>query len=177
MDDIDHWLRARESVFFSRLGAQFFDDFSDAGLDCDDWRNWFPASGPEEVILAVHQRSFVNLVDDLASALQERVRRKSPAMADAEQAICRQELGACVRVLERCVPRLEAAGLVKNWAAWNAKLARISANLIVLSRLEERTGVPDTDRVFRWLGWTVERGHVVCGAQIIDGRLANWTIW
>ncbi|MCX5691669.1 MAG: hypothetical protein NTV94_18075, partial [Planctomycetota bacterium] len=33
MDEIEHWLMAREATFFSRLGCDFLDSFEQVGLE------------------------------------------------------------------------------------------------------------------------------------------------
>jgi hypothetical protein len=177
MDEIEHWLEAREASFFSRLGCDFLDEFEQVGLESDAFDGWFQYRYPEDVIEQAHRREFLDSVNEVAEAQWERVRAISAQKAEVEEAVCRRELSACARTLERCTPRLEAAGLVENWSAWNAKLVRVSANIIAFSRLEERVGIPEEERTFQWLGWTIERGHVICGVERIGERIVSWSVW
>lgn len=172
MEDIDQWLRAREAIFFSRMGLEFISEFDEAGLDPDDWDHWYQCTGPDEATTEMHQRRFLDSINDLAGRLHEQVQAISAARAEAEQAISRKELEACVRTLEPLMPRLHEAGLLLP-----PKVVRVSANMIVLARLEERVGIPDAERTFRWAAWSIERGHIVCAVDLADGRPSCWSVW
>ncbi|MEI7658790.1 MAG: hypothetical protein WCK33_12070 [Phycisphaerae bacterium] len=172
MEDIDQWLRAREAIFFTRMGLEFLLEFDEAGLDPDDWDHWYQCTGPNEATTDMHQRRFLDSINELAGDLHERVQVISGERAEAEQVISRRELGACMQTLERFVPRLQEAGLLLP-----PKVVRVSANMIVLARLEERVGIPDAERLFRWAAWTIERGHIVCAVDITEGRPLCWSVW
>ena len=177
MDDIDQWLVAAEPVFFTRLGKDLSEDSIEVGYDSDVFKCWYQHGSAEDAIEEANRRQFHECMNEVAEQLLERVRAISIDRAEAEQTVCRRELAACVRTLEQCIPRLEAAGLVENWAAWNAKLVRVAANIIVFARLEERVGIPEDERTFRWLGWIIELGHVICGVRRTANQEMCWILW
>jgi hypothetical protein len=177
MDHIDQWLVAAEPLFFTRVGEDLMEDFSECGLDRDVFSDWYQYRVPGDAIEEAHRRQFLETMNEVVELLLERVRAISVDRAEAEQAVCRRELAACMRRLEQCIPRLEAEGLVENWAAWNTKLVRVAANIVVFARLEERVGIPDGERIFRWLGWIIERGHVICGVRRKRDQGLCWMVW